>query len=102
MQHIKFALDLLEVTQTKKGYGIVVLPLLILQSGLTTLSQYICHVFAQWEMKVNTSKTEKTRLVHLANRVSEPWRARRKLGSLLGEREDALMLSRRVEIHATI
>ena len=42
-----------------------------------------------WDLNINESKTELTNITRLNDRVCEEWRLTRKLGSLIGDHEDA-------------
>ena len=44
---------------------------------------------AEWSQQINAAKTERTSVSRQVDRTHEPWRTTRKLGSLLGDAEDA-------------
>ena len=47
---------------------------------------------AEWSLKLNAAKTERTSVSRQVDRAQEPWRTTRKLGSLLGDAEDVARL----------
>ena len=49
----------------------------------------------QWDLTVNSAKTEFTHIERFSDCIAEEWRLTRKLGSLLGDRED---VSRRMQL----
>eukprot|EP00117_Sycon_ciliatum_P021388 scpid32601/ scgid1959/ Probable RNA-directed DNA polymerase from transposon BS; Reverse transcriptase len=49
----------------------------------------------QWDLTVNSTKTEFTHIERFSDCIAEEWRLTRKLGSLLGDRED---VSRRMQL----
>jgi len=55
----------------------------------------IADTLKEWDLFVNTSKTEFTTLERLQDRVAEEWRMSKKLGSLIGDGED---VSRRMQL----
>ena len=45
----------------------------------------------QWDLTVNSAKTEFTHIERFSDCIAEEWRLTRKLGSLLGDREDIII-----------
>ena len=45
----------------------------------------------QWDLTVNSAKTEFTHIERFTDCIAEEWRLTRKLGSLLGDREDIII-----------
>ena len=69
---------------------------------VSTSSEYLDSILpivgdclADWDLKVNQAKTERTTIQRKKDRVEEEWRRTRKLGSLIGDKED---VARRIQI----
>ena len=59
------------------------------ETFLSEVEQQAPAVLARWNLNVNPSKTEHTTVARFPDRNQETWRTVRKLGSLLGDAEDA-------------
>lgn len=58
------------------------------QQWLDEVEVTMVRVLAEWSLKVNPDKTERTTLVRQPDRADEAWRGCKKLGSLIGDAED--------------
>ena len=62
---------------------------------LDTILALVDDRLGKWDLRVNQSKTERTSICRSKDRVAEEWRRTRKLGSLIGDRED---VARRIQL----
>ncbi|XP_065180063.1 uncharacterized protein LOC135810501 [Sycon ciliatum] len=60
------------------------------RTWLDSISPSITEVLSEWHLKVNEEKTEQTTLRREGDRLAEIWRKTRKLGSLLGDKQDVI------------
>ena len=64
-------------------------------SSINEIERIAPGCLAEWSLQINAAKTERTSVSRQVDRAHEPWRATRKLGSLLEDAED---VARRMQL----